>query len=120
MPLTIPIPHTPPHGYIPPTLTHLGGMGMGWGIRQADPYPYPMIPISTTHHQYVIPMSTYMKLRLKLHAKSVFTEKPFVIVVEWVKQGGVTHKIFVDRGTAYTVFNNRRCSRRDATSIGVD
>ena len=29
---------------------------MGWGIRQADPYPYPMIPIPMTHYGYAIPM----------------------------------------------------------------
>ena len=44
------------HGYIPISQTHHGGMGMKLGYRKLNPYPYPMVSIPMTHHEYVIPM----------------------------------------------------------------
>jgi hypothetical protein len=46
-------------GYIPMIMwvyTHTLDPPWGYGYRKADPYPYPMVPIPTTHHGYVIPM----------------------------------------------------------------
>ena len=83
----------------------------------------------------LIPAGKPMRVRVRV-SSGIPVGKPVPAVRVWVfwrvgygyssgypqvtRALAVMRKILVDRGTAYTVFNNGRCSRRDATSVGVD